>query len=47
MPRSYTVYTTGGTFRLMALSPAEAITTALELAGDGTRVIRVVPEGEW
>ena len=34
-------------FELHALTQAQAISTALELAGPGARLIRVWQEGEW
>ena len=47
IPRHYHVQTTLGSFELYALSQAQAISTALELAGPGARLIRVWREGEW
>ena len=47
MPRLYHVQFTTGPIELYAVSQAQAIATALELAGPGARVLRVWREGEW
>jgi hypothetical protein len=47
MPRLYHVQLTTGPIELYALTQAQAIAAALELAGPGARVIRVVRQGEW
>jgi hypothetical protein len=47
MPRLFHVHTTNGTWELMAFTAAQAITTALELAGPGARVLRVARQGDW
>lgn len=47
MPRPYAIHTTAGLFQLVAISAAQAVATALELAGPGARVLRVVRQGEW
>lgn len=47
MPRPYAIHTTAGLFQLVAISAAQAVATALELAGPGARVLRVSREGDW
>ena len=47
IPRLYHVQTTHGPIELYAITQAQAIVTALELAGPGARLIRVWREGEW
>ena len=47
MPRLYLIHTTAGTFELMAVTAAQAVSAALELAGPGARVLRVCREGDW
>jgi hypothetical protein len=47
MPRLYLIHTTAGPFELMAVTAAQAVTTALELAGPGARVLRISREGDW
>jgi hypothetical protein len=47
MPRLYHVQTTHGPIEPYAITHAQAISTALELAGPGAQVIRVWREGEW
>jgi len=47
IPRLYHVQLTTGPIELYALSQAQAISTALELAGPGARVLRVWREGDW
>ena len=46
-PRLYHVQLSNGSIELYAISQAQAIATALELAGPGARVLRVWREGEW
>jgi hypothetical protein len=47
MPRLYHVQLTTGPIELYAVTQAQAIASALELAGPGARVLRVWREGEW
>jgi hypothetical protein len=47
MPRLYHIHLTTGPIELYAVTHAQAIRTALELAGLGAKVIRVWREGEW
>jgi hypothetical protein len=47
MPRLYLIHTTAGPFELMAVTAAQAVTTALELAGPGARVLKISREGDW
>jgi hypothetical protein len=47
MPRLYHVSTTHGPIEIYAVSQAQAIASALELAGPGARVIRVARQGDW
>ena len=47
IPRLYHVQTTLGSFELYAVTQAQAVSSALELAGPGARVVRVWREGEW
>jgi hypothetical protein len=46
-PRLYHIQLTTGPIELYAITQAQAIRTALELAGPGARVVRVRREGEW
>ena len=47
MPRLYHVHTTHGAIELYAVTQAQAIASALELAGPGARVVRVSRQGDW
>jgi len=47
MPRLDHVHTTAGTWEVYAVTQAQAIATALELAGPDARVLKVWREGEW
>jgi hypothetical protein len=47
MPCTYLIHTTIGLWTIMATSAAQAVTTALELAGPGARVLRIARQGEW
>jgi hypothetical protein len=47
IPRLYHVQLTTGPIELYAVTQAQAIATALELAGPGARVLRVSREGDW
>ena len=47
MPRVFHVVTTVGPFELMAVTAAQACSTALELAGPGARILRISREGQW
>jgi hypothetical protein len=47
MPRLFHIHTTAGRVELYAVTAAQAVATALELAGPGARVLRVVRQGEW
>ena len=47
MPRLYHIQTTHGPIELYALTQAQAISSALELAGPGARVVRVARQGDW
>jgi len=47
MPCTYIVYTTVGLWEIVAISAAQAVTTALELAGPGAKVLRIARQGEW
>jgi hypothetical protein len=47
MPHLYCVHLSTGTVKLYALTQAQAISTALELAERGARVLRVARVGEW
>jgi hypothetical protein len=47
MPRLYLIHTTAGPFELMAVTAAQAVATALELAGPGARVLKISREGDW
>ena len=47
MPRVFHVVTTAGTFEPLAVSAAQACSTALELAGPGSRMLRISREGDW
>lgn len=46
-PRLCHVQTTHGPIELYAVTQAQAIRTALELAGPGVKVVIVWREGEW
>jgi hypothetical protein len=46
-PRLYHIQLTTGPIELYALTQAQAIATALELAGPGARVLRVARQGDW
>jgi hypothetical protein len=46
-PRFYCIYTTIGIWEVMALSSAQAIYTALELAGPGAKMLRIAVQGDW
>ena len=46
-PRLYHIHLTTGPIELYAVTQAQAIATALELAGAGARVLRVWREGDW
>ena len=46
-PLPYLVHTTAGPQRLMAATPADAIRTALELAGPAAQLVRVEREQQW
>jgi hypothetical protein len=43
----YLVHTTAGPQRLVAATPADAIRTALELAGPAAQLVRVEREQQW
>jgi hypothetical protein len=47
MPRLYHVQLTTGPIELYAVTAAQAVTAALELAGPGAQVLRVCRQGEW
>jgi hypothetical protein len=47
MPRLYHVQLATGPIELYAITQAQAIATALELAGPGARVLRVARQGDW
>jgi hypothetical protein len=47
MPRLYHVQLTTGPIELYAVTQAQAIASALELAGPGAKVIRVARQGDW
>lgn len=47
MPRLFHIHTTAGSFELYAITAAQAVATALELAGSGARVLRISREGDW
>jgi hypothetical protein len=47
MPRLYHVHLTTGAIELYAVTAAQAVTTALELAGPGAQVLRVCRQGDW
>jgi hypothetical protein len=47
MPRLYHDHTTHGAIELYAVSAAQAVSAALELAGPGAQVLRVCRQGEW
>jgi hypothetical protein len=47
MPRLYHVQLTTGPIELYAFTQAQAIATAVELAGPGARLLRVARPGDW
>ncbi len=47
MPRLYHVQLTTGAIELYAVTVAQAVTTALELAAPGAKVLRVCRQGDW
>jgi hypothetical protein len=47
MPRLYHIHLTTGPIELYAITLAQAIASALELAGPGARVLRVARQGDW
>jgi hypothetical protein len=47
IPRLYHIQLTTGSVELYAITQAQAIRTALELAGPGATVLRVWREGDW
>jgi hypothetical protein len=47
MPRLYHVQLITGPIELYAVTQAQAIATALELAGPGARVLRIARQGDW
>ena len=47
MPRLYHVQLTTGPIELYAITQAQSITTALELAEPGARVLRIARQGDW
>jgi hypothetical protein len=47
MPRLYHIQTTAGAWEVLAVTIQQAITTALELAGPGAKVVRVTRQGDW
>jgi hypothetical protein len=47
MPRLYHVQLTTGPIELYAVTQAQAIAIALELAGPGARVLRIARQGDW
>jgi hypothetical protein len=47
MPRLYHVHTTAGTWEVYAVTAAQAVTTVLELAEPGARVLRIARQGDW
>jgi hypothetical protein len=47
MPILYAVHTSKGLWEVFATSAANAVSSALELAGPGTRVLRIARQGEW
>ncbi len=46
-PHLYRIQLTTGPVELYATTQAQAISTALELAGPGAVVVRVLRQGEW
>lgn len=46
-PRPYYVQTTNGEQKLMATSPSQAISSALELCGPSAKLVRVSLQGDW
>ena len=46
-PRLYHIHLTTGPIELYAVTQAQAIATALELAGPGAKVLRVWRQGDW
>jgi hypothetical protein len=47
MPRLYHIHTTAGTWEVYAVTAAQAVTTVLELAEPGARVLRIARQGDW
>lgn len=47
MPRLYLIHTTTGPIELYAVTAAQAVSAALELAGPGARVLRISRQGDW
>jgi hypothetical protein len=47
MPRLYHVHLTTSAIELYAVTAAQAVTAALELAGPGAQVLRVCRQGDW
>ncbi len=47
MPRLYHVHLTTGAVELYAVTQAQAIRTALELAAPGAKVLSVCRQGDW
>jgi hypothetical protein len=47
MPRLYHVHTTTGVWEVYAVTAAQAVTTGLELAGSGARLLRISQQGDW
>jgi hypothetical protein len=47
MPGLYHVQLTTGAIELYAVTAAQAIRTALELAAPGAKVLRVCRQGDW
>ena len=46
-PRLCQIQLTTGPIELYAVTQAQAISTALELAGPGARVLRIARQGDW
>jgi len=47
MPRLYHIQLTTGRIEIYAVTQTQAISSALELAGPGVRVVRVARQGDW
>ena len=43
----YLIHTTKGPIELYAVTAAQAVSSALELAGPGARVLRISRQGDW